>query len=252
MALVQYLLVRALVARFWKEAPRSRLIRWGAALHDRFMLPHHLAIDVGEVVSDLNVAEYPFAPEWLTPFLERRFPLCGTVDCGVVELELRHALEPWPVLGEAATAGGTSRAVDASLDRVQVKLTGRDVAHHAVLCNGRRVPLQVVGSAEAVAGVRYRARRFPSMLHPTIEVHAPLTFDVVDARSARSLGGCTYHAADPGGPGHERPAASDAEARRRARFQVHGPGAGVSTLRAEPANPGAPCTLDLRFQPGPP
>ncbi len=252
MALVQFLLVRALVAQFWKTPYRSRLVRWGAALHDRFMLPHYLAADMLEVVSGLNAAGYAFEFKWLAPFFEFRFPLCGTVACGEVALELRHALEPWPVLGEAAALSGTSRAVDASLERVQVKVSGLDDARHAVLCNGRRVPLQPAGTTgEYVAGVRYRARLFPSLLHPTIGVHAPLAVDVVDTRSQRSLGGCTYYAADPGGKDYERPAAdaSEAETRRKARFVPHGPAGGALAIPARSPNPHAPCTLDLRLQP---
>ncbi|HET9403853.1 MAG TPA: transglutaminase family protein [Burkholderiales bacterium] len=252
MALVQFLLVRALVAQFWQTPYRGRLIRWGTALHDRYMLPHYLAADLREVVSGLNAAGRAFDFEWLEPFFEFRFPLCGTVACGPVTLELRHALEPWPVLGEAAAVSGTSRAVDASLDRVQIRVSGMDGAHHAVLCNGRRVPLQPTGTAgEYVAGVRYRARLFPSVLHPTIGVHAPLAVDVVDTRIQRALGGCTYHAMGPGGKEYERPPAgeSEAAARRKTRFITRGPDGRTLAIPPESPNPFAPCTLDLRLSP---
>jgi uncharacterized protein (DUF2126 family) len=253
MAAVQYLLVRALVARFWRTPYRGALVRWGAALHDRFLLPHYLAVDLGEVVSELKHANYLFEPDWLAPFFDFRFPSCGKVVCGEITLELRHALEPWPVLGEAATSSGTSRAVDASLDRLQVKLSGTDAGHHLVVCNGRRVPLQPAGAeGEQVAGVRYRARLFSSVLHSTIGVHAPLVFDIVDTRSGRSIGGCAYHVADPGGRPYEHlpenPA--EAEARRNARFVPHGPGIGAMYAEPEPSSPDTPCTLDLRRLPG--
>ncbi len=251
MALVQFLLVRALVARFWKTPCRNRLVRWGGALHDRYMLPHYLAADMRDVVSELNAAGCTFELEWLAPFFEFRFPHCGAVACGPVALELRHALEPWPVLGEAVAVSGTSRTVDASLERVQVRVTGADRTHHAVLCNGRRVPLQATGTAdEYVAGIRYRARLFPSVLHPTIGIHAPLSIDVVDTRTRRSLGGCTYHAADLGGKKYEQPAAdaAEAEARRKARFVARGPADGALAVPPETPNPTAPCTLDLRLR----
>jgi uncharacterized protein (DUF2126 family) len=252
MAAVQYLLVRALVARFWRTPYRGALVRWGAALHDRFLLPHFLAADLVEVVSELKRAGCPFEPDWFTPFFDFRFPSCGKVVCGGITLELRHALEPWPVLGEAATSSGTSRAVDASLDRVQVRLSGADARHHLLVCNGRRVPLQPAGAeGEQVAGVRYRARLFSSLLHSTIGVHAPLLFDIVDTRSGRSLGGCAYHVADPDGRTYERlpENPTEAEARRNARFVPHGPGIGAMYAEPEPASPDTPCTLDLRRLP---
>ena len=252
MAAIQFLLVRALVARFWRIPYRGAPVRWGSALHDRFLLPHYLAADLAEVVAELRSAGYPFESDWLQPFFDFRFPSCGTVACGGITLELRQALEPWPVLGEAATTSGMSRAVDASMDRMQVKLFGADTARHLLLCNGRRVPLQPAGAAgEQVAGVRYRARLFPSVLHTTIGVHAPLAFDIVDARSGRSLGGCTYHVGDPAGrPYDDFPENSvEAEARRNDRFVPRGPGTEALRVKLEMPFPDAPCTLDLRRLP---
>jgi uncharacterized protein (DUF2126 family) len=254
MAAVQFLLVRALVARFWKTPFQERPIQWGTVLHDRFMLPHYLAADMREVVSELKAAGYPFEFDWLAPFFEFRFPLCGAVSCGAVTLELRHALEPWPVLGEAATSSGTSRAVDASMDRLQVKLSGMDSIRHILLCNGRRVPLQPAASAgEFVAGVRYRARTFPSMLHPTIGLHVPLMFDIVDAREKHLLGGCAYHVMDPGGKPYSRLPAdpTEADARLTTRFVPRGGSTATVNVPPEPPATETPCTLDLRFQPEP-
>jgi uncharacterized protein (DUF2126 family) len=253
MALVQFLLVRALVARFWKAPFQGRPVRWGTVLHDRFMLPHYLAADMREVVSELRAAGYAFDFDWLAPFFEFRFPLCGAVSCGTVTLELRHALEPWPVLGEAATLSGTSRAVDASLDRLQVRLSGMDAGRHVLLCNGRRVPLHPTGVAgEYVAGIRYRARMFPSVLHSTIGVHTPLAFDVVDAGGG-SLGGCSYHSAAPPGKNYGPLPAGETEAaaRRKARFVARGPSARAAQMPPATPGPNAPFTLDLRYQPEP-
>jgi len=251
MAIVQALLVRSLVALFWASPYRERLIPWGAALHDRFMLPHYLAADLREVVELLNRAGYQFEFDWFGPFFEFRFPLCGVSAFNGLRIELRHALEPWPVLGEAS-AGGTSRTVDASLERVQVRVSGMDATRHALACNGRRVPLRPTGAhGEHVAGVRFRARMLPQALHPTIDVHAPLAFDLFETRSGRPLGGCDYHGDDPGGKPSERmPAdAAEAAARRAVRFVPRDRGAG--TLPAQSAAlPGDSCTLDLRCDPG--
>jgi len=251
MAAAQYLLVRAMVARFWKTPYREQPIRWGPSLHDRFLLPHYVAEDMQVVVSELRAAGYPYSFDWLEPFLEFRFPLYGKAVFEGITLELRHALEPWPVLGEAATASGTSRSVDASLDRLQVKVSALNAARHVLLCNGRRVPLRTTGSTgEQVAGVRYRARMFPSVLHPTIGVQSPLAFDVVDAVSGRSLGGCSYYSGDPGGKPYSGAPTGEAEAaaRRKIRFVTHGPGSETIPLPREMRGPDGPCTLDLRLQ----
>ena len=252
MSLAQMLLLRALIARFWKTPYRAPLIRWGTELHDRFMLPYFVANDMKNVVDDLNSAGYKFAFDWFAPFLEFRFPRYGTVAYQGVEMELRQAIEPWHVLGEEMAIGGTSRYVDSSIERMQIKVTGMTGNRHIVTCNGRVVPMSPTGVAgEFVAGVRYRAWAPPSALHPTIGVQAPLVFDLVDTWVLRSVGGCTYHVSHPGGRSYATfPVnAFEAEARRVARFQKIGHTPGPMGIKAEGRNPAFPFTLDLRRQP---
>jgi uncharacterized protein (DUF2126 family)/transglutaminase-like putative cysteine protease len=249
MSLAQHLLLRGLVAKFWKEPYQNRLVRWGTDIHDRWMLPHFCETDLKDVVRDLREAGYPFEFDWFAPHFEFRYPFIGDLEQRDVQIELRTALEPWHVLGEEPGGGGTVRYVDSSLERLQVKARGLVGDRFAITVGGHRVPLHPTGTnGEAVAGVRYRAWQPPNCLQPTIGVHSPLVFDLVDTWNNRSLGGCTYHVAHPGGLSHEKfPVNSyEAESRRLSRFfrQGHTPGK-VSVAPAR-LNPDFPFTLDLR------
>lgn len=229
MSLVQNLLLRTLVAWFWREPYRHKLVRWGTSLHDRFLLPWFVAQDIKEVMADLNRAGYPFQFDWFDPFFEFRFPRYGTVQLDDIELELRFAIEPWHVLGEEVSSQGTSRYVDSSVERLQLHVTGLTQERYVIVCNGQRVPLRSTGRRdEFVAGVRYRAWQPPSALHPTIKPHAPLVFDVIDTWSGCSIGGCSYHVSHPGGRSYDVFPLNPliAESRRRSLFTVteHTPG----------------------------
>ena len=232
MSLAQMLLLRALIARFWREPYAQPLVRWGTALHDKFMLPHFLWRNLGDVTCDLNAAGFPLQLEWFEPFLEFRFPRYGTLQLGDIAIELRAAIEPWLVLGEEVTSLGTARYVDSSVERLQVKVSGLSGERYVLACNGRRVPLRNTGShGESVAGVRYRAWQPPTALHPTIGVHAPLVFDLIDTWNGKSIGGCTYHVAHPGGRNYEHLPVNSyaAESRRESRFENLGHTAGSFT-----------------------
>jgi len=249
MSLAQQLLIRALIAMFWERPYRQELVNWGTSLHDRFMLPKFVWSDFASVVADLKNAGFPVELSWFDPHFEFRFPRCGVVTAGDIELEVRQALEPWHVLGEEGVTGGTARYVDSSLERLQVRVRGMTGERYAFTCNGRMLPLAPTETrGESVAGVRYRAWGPPSALHPTIQPHVPLTFDIVDTWSRRSIAGCRYHVAHPGGRSFEvfPVNAYEAEGRRLARFEAQGHTAGPMSPRATAANPAYPLTLDLR------
>jgi len=248
MSTTQQLLLRTLVAWFWREPGRGKPIRWGTQLHDRFLLPHFVWQDFREVIGELNRAGYAIESDWFLPHLEFRFPVHGRLHTCGIELELRQAIEPWHVLGEEPSAGATVRFVDSSLERVQVRVVGI-TERYLVLCNGRRVPLRPTDTiGEFVAGVRYRAWQPASCLHPTIPVDVPLVFDLYDTWNERSIGGCTYHVSHPGGLSYENfPVnAVEAESRRTNRFFPLGHTPGSCAVPPPEVNGEFPTTLDLR------
>ena len=249
MSLAQHLLLRALISKFWKQPYLEPLVRWRTEIHDRFLLPHFVRQDMEDVVRDLELAGYDFKMEWLAPQFEFRFPTYGTVEYSGIELELRQAIEPWNVLGEESGGGGTVRYVDSSLEKVQVLVNGMVDPRHVVTCNGVRVPLHPTGTnGQFVSGVRYRAWQPANCLHPTIGVHVPLVFDILDTWSGRSIGGCTYHVAHPGGRSYDRfPVnAHEAEGRRASRFFKFGHTPGPMSADPEKISKEFPFTLDLR------
>ena len=256
MAMVQSLLVRALVARFWDEPLRAPLIRHGMNLHGRYLLPYFIIHDIADVAADLRAHGIGFDTSWLDPFTEFRFPRIGTAVFDRVEIELRGAIEPWYTLGEESTGAGTARYVDSSVERVQVRTIGADRQRHVITCNGYPIPMLATDTPDvAVGGVRYRAWQPPSALHPTITVDSPLRFELVDLATGTSRGGCTYHVSHPGGRSYDVPPvnAVEAESRRGRRFEAHGFTAGrtdIAGMREKQArlstDVGAPGILDLR------
>jgi uncharacterized protein (DUF2126 family) len=250
MSLTQQLLLRAMVARFWKKpyAPAT-LVRWGTELHDRFLMPYFVEQDLADVMADMQGEGFDLKTEWFAPHVEFRFPKYGDFAVRGMRLELRQALEPWHVMGEEGSTGGTVRYVDSSVERLQVKLSGLAPDRYLVSCNGFAVPLQPTGQVgEFVGAVRYRAWQPSSALHPTIGVHAPLTFDLYDTWMQRSMGGCQYHVVHPGGRSHEKfPVNSfEAESRRLARFFRMGYTPGTMAVAAAVVEREFPFTLDLR------
>ena len=244
MSLMQNLLIRALLVSFWRKPYHKPLVRWGTQLHDKFMLPFYVQEDINQVCDYLKHSGFGIEPEWFTPFFEFRFPICGTRQIGDMTLELRNAIEPWHVMGEEASSTGTARYVDSSVERVEVRLKNVPHDRYVVTCNERRVPLHSTSiKGQEAAGVRFRAWQPPTALHPTIGVHAPLTFDVFDTWNNRSIGGFTYHVSHPGGRSADDFPVNgfEAEGRRTARYTTDGHTAGtVSTLsHVQPAEQAA-------------
>lgn len=250
MSMVQMLLLRALIAHFWQNTYKQPLIRWGTELHDRYMLPYFVWKDFKQVIVDLQQQGFCFDPEWFMPFYSFRFPHYGHICINDIRIDLQAAIEPWHVLGEESSQQGTARYVDSSVERMQVRVQNMLDDRYLITCNGRRLPLHSTGvRGDYVAGVRYKAWSPPSALHPTIPVHTPLVFDVVHKQHQRSVGGCVYHVAHPGGRNYETfPVnANEAESRRIARFWKHGYTQGKMSVAYEEPHPDHPYTLDLRY-----
>lgn len=221
MCLLQLLLIRALVAAFWKRPYRQPLIRWGTSLHDKFLIHHFVKEDMAEVLFYLREVGFDFDLSWFDAFFEFRFPLLGKIQVGETQLRLRAGIEPWNVLGEEMSNTGTARFVDSSVERIEVALDGFNPERYHLLCNKAIVPLRSTGAVGSyVAGIRYKAWSPPSALHPTIGADVPLVFDIYDRWNQRSIGGCTYHVSHPGGRNYETfPVNSfEAEGRRINRF----------------------------------
>ena len=249
MSLTQQLLLRALTSRFWEHPYSERPVSWNTTLHDRWMLPHFIWQDFGDVIEETQAAGFALEQEWFESHYEFRFPRIGTCTHRGVNIELRRAIEPWYVLGEEQGTGYTARYVDSSVERLQVKVSGMTDPRHVLTCNGRRVPLHPTGvEGEFVAGVRYRAWQPPSCLHPTIGVDSPLVFDLADQWFRRSDGGCQYHVGHPGGlnPTTFPVNALEAESRRATRFFAFGHTPGEVKIPHPEINPEFPLTLDLR------
>ena len=249
MSLTQQLLIRALIAKFWEQAYEQPVVEWGTTLHDRFLLPHFVWEDFKQVISDLKLSGFEFESDWFATHFEFRFPKIGDLVRDELQMELRTAIEPWYVLGEEPAGGGTVRFVDSSVERLQLKLNGVTSGRYVVTCNSRKVPLVPTGvPGEMVAAVRYRAWQPASCLHPTVPVHSPLTFDILDTWASRSIGGCMVHVAHPAGRNYQSFPVNpyEAEARRAARFFRMGHTPGQINLPASEHNPLFPLTLDLR------
>ncbi|WP_299937703.1 DUF2126 domain-containing protein [uncultured Pelagimonas sp.] len=250
MSMAQSLVMRALLAWFWDKPYTEPLVHWGKELHDKFLLPHYCRADFDEVLGDLSAAHgLAFRPDWYNAQYEMRFGEVGNTTIEGLKLTLRNGIEPWLVLGEEASGGGTSRYVDSSLERVELKVEGDMGSRFVITCNQVEVPLHKVGPDTHVAGVRFRTWQPWSSLHPTIPAHAPLVFDVYDRVSGRSVGGLKYLVAHEGGRAHETRPINDleAEGRRRVRFQK-----GQHTaFKFDPIKPRTnkwnEATLDLRF-----
>ncbi|WP_434045180.1 MULTISPECIES: DUF2126 domain-containing protein [Sorangium] len=249
MAVAQTLLIRTLLAAFAAEPYSGKLVRWGQTLHDRFLLPYYLWRDFEDVLDHLKQRGLALPADAYRPFIELRCPVVGTLHAGDVVLEVRNAIEPWNVLGEELTTTGTSRYVDSSMERIEVRVQGLTPERHRVLVNGHVLPLRPTGTAaEYVGGVRFRAWAPPHSLHAHLGIHHPIRLDILDTWGKRSIGACAYHVWHPEGRAFDAAPLTrfEAAARRAQRFTLEGQTPWPVTGKPAYPHEDAPYTLDLR------
>jgi uncharacterized protein (DUF2126 family) len=245
------LFIRAIFARLAADPFKPAFIRWGGELHDKFFLPAFVWQDLSAICADLRAHGIPFETEWLRPLWEFRFPQLGefvftstppasavakTKASGKTKpithtVSFRQALEAWPLLGEQPNGGGgTSRCVDASMDRIEVAVSDPSLLETGLLlvnglpCEFRPLetsqllapssklqapssklpapssPLLAPSSPlapAAAAGVRYRAFFLNPALHPHIPVHAPLLIEWVDKTTFAVVAAARWHVWNP-------------------------------------------------------
>jgi uncharacterized protein (DUF2126 family) len=244
------LFVRAIFAMVAAEPCKGALVRHGANLHDRYMLPAGLWEDLGMVCSDLAAAGLPFERDWLTRIFEARFAVLGRLELDDGEVVVRQALEPWPLMAEMSDGGTTSRMVDNSTDRIELSLTNPALLERGqVAVDGVVVRFHDFGGTLA-AGVRYKAASGWPALHPHVPIQSPVRIEVLDRSGVVAASG-KYYYWNPDGPVYEgRPRdLEEARARRNARWRTPADDVGVRReLQPGVYSDESYYTLDLRRQ----
>ena len=235
------LFIRAIFARLAIDPFKTPFIRWGGELHDKFFLPAFVWEDLSAICADLRAHGIPFQTEWLRPLWEFRFPACGEFAFTVTPpaktkkakpvtytVAFRQALEAWPLLGEQPNGAGTSRSVDASMDRIEAVVSDPVALEKGILlvngypCEFR--PLEPVSRpstfnahlpAAAAAGIRYRAFFLNIALHPHVPVHAPLLIEWVDKETLTVIAAARWHVWNPSGTPYTSRPENPAAARSR-------------------------------------
>lgn len=248
-------LLRAIVALLATHRDDLALIDWGAELHERFALPYYLEQDLLAVLAALQAAGLGLGPALRGVLLREEFRRSGQVSLPGCTLELRRALEFWPLVGDATSPhqGGTSRLVDSSTARVELRLR-HDPACPGwqVLAAGQRLPMRSERDAQgevAVYSLRYRCFAPHLGLHPTLGSQAPLRLRLRHPDQNHDHG-VTLHEWRPDGAAYDGlPEDLDEARRRRAERITVEPvtrGADSDALDEPPLRPGA-YALDLRW-----
>lgn len=216
-----------------RQRPRS-LRPWGADLHDLALLPSALADDLRAILAQLACSGLPLDPAPFEAIWNWRFPQLLVWHDGAARLEVREALEPWPLICDVPREGGfTSRFVDASLRRFELSASPALREHYGLRLNGRPLPWP-----EGPLAVRYRQHRLYPCLHPAIAPHLPLQLELHTLQTSDS-------------------ASPDSPSLPRARWQLLDPDGAFQPADDQPPwpvqvepwrlAPGSGSTVDLRL-----
>jgi uncharacterized protein (DUF2126 family) len=244
------LFVRTVIARLSLVPYTEGLQRFGPELHDRYFLPAYLWQDFENICADLAAAGFAFRSEWLRPAFDFRFPVVGKLPLPRGgHLEVRQALESWPLMAEESRGTTTVRVVDNSTDRLQLQLhLPEKAAAGRLLVNGVEIPFAGTDGL-AVRGLRYKCARAYPALHPHVPIQSPLRFEWLEGESDQPSAAADYHYWNPYAAVYDGPPVSAEEAaqRRSERWRIiDPPAAGLRPLRPAPAAPEFRDTVDLR------
>lgn len=177
-------LLRAVTARLAALPFDAELTDWGAQLHDRYALPFCLRDDLRAVLEDLEQAGFGLAPALRSVLSDDEFRVLGRVAFDTVELTVKRAFEPWPLVGDAAAQDrGTSRLMDASSTRIELCLRPRpgrpdqDFDDWGIAAEGCDLPLRGASDEAGPArlfGLRYRRYVPWAGLHPSLPAQGPI------------------------------------------------------------------------------
>jgi uncharacterized protein (DUF2126 family) len=176
------LLWSAVAAHLLEPSHRPPALKdWGPALHDRMLLPSQLWADLEAILSRLEADGMVLPPELYRELWEWRFPTLLSWREGPYRLEVRPALEPWPLICDFPREGGfTSRFIDASLRRFELIANEAFQRQCRLRINGRPLsfPSDGMEAGPRLLALRYRHHRLYPCLHPAIEPHLPLCLEI--------------------------------------------------------------------------
>jgi uncharacterized protein (DUF2126 family) len=182
------LLWTCLIARLFEPRRVHPLAVHGTRLHDYYFLPSGLWKDFELILKDLKRDGFKLNPGTYREIWNWRCPQSLDFEHGGARLTVRKALEGWPLLCETPMEGGnTSRFVDTSMERLEIRGNDAFDEKYEVFAQGRQLPLADFAPDGHLAGLRYRATALHPSLHPGLPPHLPLYLTIVEKKTGKPL-----------------------------------------------------------------